>query len=61
MESLYDNTKKSRLTNTTKENDRFKQQLVNFLVDRINYYGIFTTTSKALQEVLAFVNKGGKE
>ena len=38
-----------------------KQQLVNFLRDRINYYGIFTTASKALQEVLGFINKGGKD
>ena len=92
MQELYDNNKKSRLTNTTKENyyqvdyanevtrlNAEKQQLISFLEDRLKEYklkllnlkynigttyeeiGKYKGSLQAFQEVLDFVNKGGKK
>ena len=77
MKTIYNNTKKSRLTNNTKENDDYyqvdytnevtrlnveKQKLISFLEDKIKEYKLcFPEVVKALQEVLDFVNKGDKE
>ena len=39
-----------------------KQQLISFLEEKIKEYKLcFPTVVKVLQEVLNFVNKGGKE
>lgn len=90
MESLYDNTKKARLTNTTKdkypkrmffENYEYipKQQLISFLENKINLcnrdlkefnknasanFNFISTTEtikNTCQEVLDFINNGGKD
>ena len=103
METMYDNTKKSRLTNTTKENNyyyepiiktarndevqilsrctfdnenKFKDELISFLKDKrkeventqeivVKENEIEFTGRKCkldlLNEILDFVNKGGKK
>ncbi len=95
METMYDNTKKSKLTNTTKTNyyqvdysnevtrlNVEKQQLISFLEDKIKecddtiklflkkndgsmFNGIeiahLQDFKRIYQEVLDFVEKGGKE
>lgn len=85
METMYDNTKKSRLTNSTRENNYYqvdyanevtklnveKQQLISFLKHLIGETECaydykeneYKNSGKwnLLNEILDFVNKGGKD
>ena len=61
---MYD-YEKDELVDIILENEEEKQQLISFLEDKIKEYeGMYVDNDEALiilQEVLDFVNRGGKE
>lgn len=58
---MYD-YEKDELVDIILEKEEEKQELISFLEERIKEYKLcFPEVVKALQEVLDFVNRGGKE